>query len=370
MHTPRGVLGALKVVKLARVCGALAALVMLLPRGALAQAQKPPAPPAGPPEPPSPINAPYVDPSSQTALKPGEKVSHLFTRNMTQPYVLQRLTKRAYWVQHQNYAAMFYVGDKGVLVFDAPEGAGESIVKAVAEVSKLPITALVMSHDHADHIADAHVLIEAAAKTKTKLRLIASKATAAKMVLLKSGHPKPTETIAWPHGSFKFEGLTVELHGFVHAAHADDHAAWLLRGEKVVHLPDLINPDQPPFWGWAVAESFVYYESNLEELAKLDWDYLSGGHGNIGSRADVDFYRTFIADTKQAVGKAMSEVKFGEGVDMTKVNAHTVFLTTYFSNVSTKATETLRPKYGRYYGFEYSTPRNAEMVAISLFSYR
>ena len=66
----------------------------------------------------------------------------------------------------------------------------------------------------------------------------------------------------------------------------------------------------------------------------------------------------------------MSEVKFGEGVDMSKVNAHTVFLTTYFSNVSTKATEALRPKYGRYYGFEYSTPRNAEMVAISLFSYR
>ena len=269
-------------VRAARVCVALVALVVLLPRGAFGQ--KPAEPPAGPPEPPSTVNATYVDPSSATPLKIGDKVSHLFKRNMTQPYILQRLTKRTYWVQHQNYAALFYVGDKGVLLFDAPEGAGDAIIKAVAEVSKLPITAVVMSHDHADHIADAHVLIDAAAKTKTKLRLIASKATADKMVLLKSGHPKPTETVAWPHGSFKFEGLTVELHGFAHPAHADDHAAWLLRGEKVVHLPDLVNPDQPPFWAWAAAESFVYYESNLDELGKLEWDYLSGGHGNIGSR--------------------------------------------------------------------------------------
>jgi len=345
----------------------LTALVVFLPREALAEKA---APPAGPPEPPSPVNATYVDPSSETLLKPGDKLSHLFVRNNTQPYVLQRLTKRTYWVEHQHYAALFYVGDKGVLLFDAPEGASDAVVKAIAEVSKLPITALVLSHDHADHIGDAHVLVEAAAKAKTKLRVIASKATADKMVLLKSGHPKPTEIVAWPKGSFKFEGLTVELHGFVHAAHADDHSAWLLRGEKVVHLPDHVNPDQPPFWAWAGSQTFVYYESNLEELAKLDWDYLSGGHGNIGSKADVDFYRAFIGDMKQAVGKAMSEVKFGEGVDMSKVNAHTVFLTTYLSNVAKKATESLRPKYGHYYGFDYSTPRNAEMVGMSMFSYR
>jgi glyoxylase-like metal-dependent hydrolase (beta-lactamase superfamily II) len=305
-----------------------------------------------------------------TPLKVGDKVNHLFVRNSTQPYVLQRLTKRTYWVEHQNYAALFYVGDKGVLLFDAPEGGGDAVLKAVAEVTKLPVTALVLSHDHADHIADAHVIVDAAAKTKTKLRIIASRATADKMARLGSHYPKPTETIAWPSGSFKFEGLTVDLHGLVHAAHTDDHSAWVLRGEKVVHIPDHINPDQPPFWAWGGSENFTYFESNLEEIAKLEWDYLSGGHGNVGSRADVDFYRAFIADMKQAVGKALSEVKFGDGVDFTKINSHTPLLTTYVANVSKKATDSLRPKYGRYYGFEYATPRNAEMVALSMFSYR
>jgi hypothetical protein len=82
---------------------ALVALVVLLPRGA--SAQKLGEPFAGPPEPVSTVNATYVDPSSTTPLKPGDKVNHLFRRNMTQLYVLQRLTKRTYWVQHEHYSS-------------------------------------------------------------------------------------------------------------------------------------------------------------------------------------------------------------------------------------------------------------------------
>jgi hypothetical protein len=35
-----------------------------------------------------------------------------------------------------------------------------------------------------------------------------------------------------------------------------------------------------------------------------------------------------------------------------------------------EATETLRPKYGHLYGFEFATPPNAEMVAWTMFEYR
>ncbi len=355
--------GKLASVNAARVCVAVAALAVFVPHDAFGQKA------TEPPEPLSTVNATYVEPSSQRPIKPGDKVNHLFRRNMNQPYILQRLTKRTYWVQHQHYASLFYVGDKGVLLFDAPAGAADAVIKAIGEVTNLPIAAIVMSHDHADHIGDTRVIVDNAAKTKTKLRIIASKATADKMVMLKSGHPKPTETVSWPRGSFKFEGLAVDLHGFVHAAHTDDHAVWALRGEKIVHLPDLIHPDHAPFWGWAAAENFIYFESNLDELGKLEWDYLSAGHGNIGSRADLALYKTYIADMKQALGKAMSEVKFGETVDMTKANAATVLLTSYLAKVGKLATETLRPKYGRSYGFDESTQRNAEMVALAMFSY-
>jgi hypothetical protein len=50
--------------------------------------------------------------------------------------------------------------------------------------------------------------------------------------------------------------------------------------------------------------------------------------------------------------------------------SHTEFLSNFFSRVATEATATLRPKYGRMYGFEEATPPNAEMVAWAMFGSR
>jgi glyoxylase-like metal-dependent hydrolase (beta-lactamase superfamily II) len=323
------------------------------------------------PEPASPVAAVYVDPSATVPLEPGKKIGQLFKRNVEQPYVLQRLTERTYFFQRQFYGTIFYVGDKGVLLFDPLDARIEPLLGAIAEVTKLPVTAVVYSHDHADHIGGAQALLEHAQRAGTKnLRIIASRATVDLMKFLSSSLPKPTEVIPFPRGSFRFERLTVELHGFERGAHSDDHGIWYLPSEKVAHLPDHINPDQPPFWGFAVAESFAFYQSNLDALDKLDWTFLSGGHGNVGSKADVALYRTYIVDLKQAVSQAMQQIQFGQGVDMAKVNAHTVLLTTWFANVAAQATELMRPKYGQYYGFDAGTPRNAEMVAIAMFQYR
>ncbi len=198
-------------------------------------------------EAPSTVNAPYVEPSATRELQPGRKIGQLYGLNYKQPYVLQRLTKRAYWFQRQYYGTTFYVGDKGVLLFDPLEYRGEFILQAIKQVTNLPVTAMVFSHDHADHIGDAKTVIDAAQKSGATLRIIASKATADKMAYLGSQHPKPTEIISWPNGSFTFENLKVELHRFQRAAHADDHAAWLLVEEKVLHAPDHLNPDQLPF---------------------------------------------------------------------------------------------------------------------------
>ena len=167
----------------------------------------------------------------------------------------------------------------------------------------------------------------------------------------------------------RLDGLTVELHGFEWAAHTDDHAAWLLSQDRIIHASDLINPDQPPFWRFAGNERFRFHEDNLKQIYDLEWDYLSGSHGNIGTRADIDFHLAFIADLKAAVGKAMADHPFTDFVDPS-ANAHTSFLAKFFATAAREATEALRPKYGHFYGFEYATPPNAEMVAWTLFEYR
>lgn len=314
----------------------------------------------------------YVAPSATRKLAPGERIERLYARNNADQFVLQRLTGRTYFVQHHSYGTTFYVGDRGVLLFDALEGLTPMVLAAIRSVTPLPVAAVVYSHDHADHIGHVDSVVAATVRaTGRRPRIIASQATVDKQAYLGSALPKATTVVPWPRGSFRFEGLTVELHGFTRAAHADDHGVWLLRGERVAHLPDLVNADQPPFWRFSGAERFVYYEQNLRMLRGLDWTFLNGSHGNVGYKDDVDFHLAFVADLRAAVATAMAETPFGSGVaNAAALNAHTPFLPAWFGAIAAKAVATLRPKYGSLYGFEHATPPNAEMVAAYLSSYR
>ena len=320
-------------------------------------------------QPPSPVNATYVEPSAEHILKPGTKLGDLFRRNMTERYVLQRLASGTWWVQASNYGTLFHVGDRGVLIFDTLEGVYDNIAEAVRSVTDKPVIAAVYPHYHADHIGDIRKYVDAANIQGVNFQIIASTKTRDSMDLANSSFPRPTQLLAWPHDSFDFDGLTIELHGFEWAAHTDDHAAWLLKQDRIIHSPDLINPDQPPFWRFAGNERFRFHEDNLKQIYDLEWDYLSGSHGNIGSRVDIDFQLAFVADLKAAVTKAMTEHPFSEFVDPS-ADAHTGFLSQFFSTIAHEATNTLRPKYGPLYGFEFATPPNAEMVAWTLFEYR
>jgi len=318
---------------------------------------------------PSPIGATYVEPSAETILQPGAKISDLYARNMSEPYVLQRLAERTWWVQSFNYGTVFYVGDAGVLIFDQLEGVYDNIIQGVSSVTDKAITAAVYVHYHADHMGDIGKYLEAAEARGERLRIFGSSKTRLCMDLSDSSFPRPTDVLEWPRDTFEFEGLTVELHGFDPAAHCEDHAAWLLTNERVLHSSDLINPDQPPFWKFAGNERFQFHEHNLREIYDLEWDYLSGSHGNVGTRDDIDFHLAFVGDLKQAVADAITANPFTDFVDPS-APAHTRFLAKWFPHIARVATDAMRPKYGELYGFEDATPVNAEMVAWAVFEYR
>ena len=144
---------------------------------------------------PSTVGATYVEPSAEEVLEPGRKIGDLLRRNMTQPYVLQRLSERAWWVQASNYGTVFYVGDDGVLVLDALEGVYDNITQAVASVTDKPITAAVYPHYHADHIGDIDKYVEAANAQGAPLRIIGSEKTLQSMDLANSSFPRPTDVL-------------------------------------------------------------------------------------------------------------------------------------------------------------------------------
>ncbi len=312
----------------------------------------------------------YVEPSAKRQLVVGEKIAHLTDRNKAGETTVQRLTDRTYWVQSTFYSTLFYVGDRGVLLMDPlADGAGQKVKEAVEKVTALPITAVLYSHDHVDHIGDIGVFIDAAKQKNISLRIIASDATAAKIKFLNSQLPKPTETVAFNGGSFQFENLTVQSQGFTRAAHTDDSSAWLMKQEGVMHAPDMTNPDQMPYLGFGGSENAVYLDSNLQQLANANWRYFNGGHGNIGSKADVTFMQNYMKDLRAAMSSAFESINAGDYFNE-KMSNHEFAAHAYNEALAHKVTELLRPKYGQFYGFEASVPHQAEMMIEAVGSYR
>ncbi|END5087639.1 MBL fold metallo-hydrolase [Escherichia coli] len=316
----------------------------------------------------STVNASYVEPSAEKIISPSDKLNNLFERNMSQPYILQKIGERTYYVQRYFYSTTFYVGDKGVLLFDAPEGRGKYLLQAIRDVTPLPVTALVYSHYHVDHIGDSPFWNDEAKKEGVNLRIIASKATAEKMQFMNSRLPVATQVLSKKDDQFKFEKQTIELHRFVKAGHTDDHSVWLLKQEKVAHSPDLLNPDQLPMMGFAVSDTLVYHDSNLRQVEMLDWKYFIGGHGNIGSHDDFKFQRQFINDLRDTTIKVRKEESFGKFMNKT-ANNHADFARAQREAIIKKVTEVLRPKYGHMYGYDASMPANIEMAIRLVGSY-
>lgn len=316
----------------------------------------------------STVNASYVEPSAEKIISPSDKLNNLFERNMSQPYILQKIGERTYYVQRYFYSTTFYVGDKGVLLFDAPEGRGKYLLQAIRDVTPLPVTALVYSHYHVDHIGDSSFWNDEAKKEGVNLRIIASKATAEKMQFMNSRLPVATQVLSKKDDQFKFEKQTIELHRFVKAGHTDDHSVWLLKQEKVAHSPDLLNPDQLPMMGFAVSDTLVYHDSNLRQVEMLDWKYFIGGHGNIGSHDDFKFQRQFFNDLRDTTIKVRKEESFGKFMSKT-ANNHADFARAQREAIIKKVTEVLRPKYGHMYGYDASMPANIEMAIRLVGSY-
>src|SRR5262245_52511394 len=70
-------------------------------------------------------------------------------------YRIQNLGKDLYMVSDNAIQAMFLVYEDGVVLVDVPQALVSIIPKAISEVTTRPITHLIYSHSHADHIGGA-----------------------------------------------------------------------------------------------------------------------------------------------------------------------------------------------------------------------
>jgi glyoxylase-like metal-dependent hydrolase (beta-lactamase superfamily II) len=220
-------------------------------------------------------------------------------------YRLQELGGGLYMVTDNIYQSMFLVYDRGVVVVDAPPNYAKQLPRAIAEVTENPVTHVIYSHSHIDHIGGVtalggHPAIIAHEETARLLERAAD-----------SNRPLPTITFKDRHvldvGGKKLE---LSYHG---DAHEPGNIFIYAPAQQVLMVVDIVFPGWMPWRRFAVAHDVPGHFAQVELIRKLPWVTLVGGHvARTGTHADVDLQSEFNRDIKAAAAKALATTKPGE----------------------------------------------------------
>ena len=175
-----------------------------------------------------------------------------------------------YWLTEGTYQVMFATTGEGVIVVDAPPSiGGERIVAGIASVTDEPITHVIYSHSHADHIG-------AAAAYPPDATYIAHVDTAAQLeqslqsefwgVFVGGGTvPLPTETFD-DTMTLTVGTQTLELSTPVALSHEPGNIFVYAPAQNVLLHIDIVFPGWSPFKDLAQAEDVPGYLAVHDEV--------------------------------------------------------------------------------------------------------
>jgi glyoxylase-like metal-dependent hydrolase (beta-lactamase superfamily II) len=253
-------------------------------------------------------------------------------------YRVQQLGRDLYMVTENVYQAMFLVYERGVVVVDAPPSLAAFIPKAIAEVTNKPITHLIYSHAHNDHIGGAKSLggrpiIIAHAQTKKLLERAQD-----------ANRPLPTQTFDSRHS------LNVGSHVLELVYHGNGHEPGNIfiyaPEQRVLMVVDVVFPGWMPFRRLALAQDIPGLFAQIETIQSISFDTLVSGHvARTGTKADVEQQRQFLHDLKAAAAKALQSTKPGEEFNQADANNPWALFDNYIDRVALQCVNALTPKW-------------------------
>lgn len=254
-------------------------------------------------------------------------------------YRLQDFGGGLYMITDNQIQSMFLVYDRGVVVMDAPQSYAAKIPQAIKEVAgDKPITHLIYSHSHADHIGGAKALgdVPVIIAQDETLRLLKRDAD--------PNRPLPTVTFADKY-TLHVGGQVLELtyHG---PGHAPGNIFIYAPKQRVLMVIDTVFPGWMPWRRFAVSQDVFDEFARVEDVRKMDWDTVVGGHvTRVGTHADVEMQAEFYRDIKQAAATALATTKIGETLNpLDKGNPWAVY-DNYIDRVAAQCVNTLTPKW-------------------------
>jgi glyoxylase-like metal-dependent hydrolase (beta-lactamase superfamily II) len=288
-------------------------------------------------------------------------------------YFVEEIEDDLYWVTEGSYQVMFLVYGQGVIVVDAPPSLGHNILNAIADVTDKPITHVVYSHSHADHIGAAGIypedaIVIAHEETATQLEEALSPDRAYPYGVFIGGGPVPLPDVTFKKQFVLRRGEQVLGLDYKGPNHEPGNIFVYAPRQKVLMLVDVIFPAWVPFAELALAENIPGYYAAYDQTLSYDFETFIGGHlTRLGTRQDVETAREYVLDVRDNAALALDEVDFFAIAQETGFENQWLLFDTYLDAVAQNCAEKTVPEWsGRLGGVDIFTFGHCHAVMESL----
>ena len=253
-------------------------------------------------------------------------------------YLVEEIRDGLYWVTDGAYNTMFLTTGQGVIVVDAPPSIGQNYLSAIAEVTDEPITHVIYSHTHNDHVGSINMFPDDA--------VYIAHQDAADTLAKRNDPNRPIPTITFEDkytldvGNQKLE---LEYNGPMHES---GNISIYAPQQKVLMLVDVVFPGWTPFKDLAMAQDVPEFLAAHDKILEYDFDTYIGGHlTRLGTMEDVQTQKEYFQNIQDSAAKANQEVSFMEiGQEVGFSNPWLVFQI-YADTITQQCTDEVVPKW-------------------------
>ncbi len=253
-------------------------------------------------------------------------------------YLVEEIKDGLYWVTDGAYNTIFLTTGQGVIAIDAPPSIGENYLKAIEEVTDEPITHVIYSHTHNDHIGSAAMFPDGV--------IIIAHQDSALELKDRNDPNRPIPTVTF-EDTYTLEVGTQKLElAYYGPMHKPGNIFIYAPNQKVLMLVDVIFPGWTPFKDLAMAQDVPAFLAAHDKVLEYEFDTFVGGHlTRLGTYDDVQIQKEYFTDIESAAAKANQEVSFmAIGQEVGFDNLWLAFQT-YADTITQQCTDEVVPKW-------------------------